>query len=322
MSMTNQQWAPEALRLPVQTLIELHQGLANNLHDGPARNLHLATVAALVEAQRPDPSAGAAVGNSGFDYQTAADLLNGKSVSDEAMRKFVSASRWAHDDRVGLRATLLSVRGDLASREAEITLLKKALMDAEASQPSPTPLSGITDEQLDLLNDAKHKIQERTKMSTTSFGVPTPQADSQPAAWLDAFGDPHKRREDAMSTEESSPVPLYRASRAPADSVTAPAGEVLESEDMRRARHIAVVAQRWIGDRTGLGALLYIGDLAWALKTLAAATTPPAQAADSVLEDAALLQEARTALWQPANVDLCERIDAYLSTARKQGGAT
>lgn len=112
---------------------------------------------------------------------------------------------------------------------------------------------------------------------------------------------------------------FWLSARAPADSVTAPAGEVLESEDMRRARHIAVVAQRWIGDRTGLGALLYIGDLAWALKTLAAATTPPAQAADSVLEDAALLQEARTALWQPANVDLCERIDAYLDAARKQG---
>ena len=36
-------------------------------------------------------------------------------------------------------------------------------------------------------------------------------------------------------------------------------------------------------------------------------------------EDAALLQEARDALWQPANVALCERIDAYLDAARKQG---
>ncbi len=35
-------------------------------------------------------------------------------------------------------ATLLSVRGELASREAEIALLKKALMDAEAPQPTPT----------------------------------------------------------------------------------------------------------------------------------------------------------------------------------------
>lgn len=41
--------------------------------------------------------------------------------------------------------------------------------------------------------------------------------------------------------------------------------------------------------------------------------------ADSVLEDAALLKEARDALWQPANVALCERIDACLDAARKQG---
>lgn len=36
-----------APRIPVANLIELHQGLADNLHDGPARNLHLATVEAL-----------------------------------------------------------------------------------------------------------------------------------------------------------------------------------------------------------------------------------------------------------------------------------
>ena len=89
-------------------------------------------------AQQPAPSAAATVGNSGFDYQTAADLLSGKTVSDETMHKFAAASRWAHDDRVGLRATLLSVRGELASREAEIALLKNALMDAEESRPSTT----------------------------------------------------------------------------------------------------------------------------------------------------------------------------------------
>ena len=93
---------------------------------------------ALRAAQQPAPSAAATVGNSGFDYQTAADLLSGKTVSDEAMRKFVTASRWAHDDRNGLLATLLSVRGELASREAEIALLKNALMDAEESRPSTT----------------------------------------------------------------------------------------------------------------------------------------------------------------------------------------
>ena len=37
---------------------------------------------------------------------------------------------------------LISVRGELASREAEIALLKRALMEAEAApQPAPAPLS-------------------------------------------------------------------------------------------------------------------------------------------------------------------------------------
>ena len=69
------------------------------------------------------------VGNSGFDYKTAADFLNGKTVSDEAVRTFVAASRWAHDERAALSATLLAMHGVLTSREAEIALLKKALLD-------------------------------------------------------------------------------------------------------------------------------------------------------------------------------------------------
>jgi len=89
------------------------------------------------------------VGNSGFDHKTAADFLNGKTVSDEAMRKFVAASRWAHDDRAGLQATLLSVRRELASRDAEIALLKTALMNAEeaapTTQPAPAAVAGPSD---------------------------------------------------------------------------------------------------------------------------------------------------------------------------------
>ena len=79
----------------------------------------------------PQPAPG--VGNSGFDHQTAADFLNGKTVSDEAVRKFVAASRWAHDERAALSATLLAMHGVLTSREAEIALLKKALLEAEAA---------------------------------------------------------------------------------------------------------------------------------------------------------------------------------------------
>ena len=83
-----------------------------------------------------------AVGNSGFDHKTAADLLNNKTVSDEAVRKFVAVSRWAHDERSALSATLLAMHGVLTSREAEIALLKKALLEAEAApHPPPAPLS-------------------------------------------------------------------------------------------------------------------------------------------------------------------------------------
>ena len=83
--------------------------------------------------QQAAPKAALGVGNSGFDHQTAADFLSGKTVSDEAVRKFVAASRWAHDERAALSATLLAMHGVLTSREAEIALLKKALLAAEAA---------------------------------------------------------------------------------------------------------------------------------------------------------------------------------------------
>ena len=89
-------------------------------------------------AEQAAPKAAPGVGNSGFDHQTAADFLSGKTVSDEAVRKFVAASRWAHDERAALSATLLAMHGVLTSREAEIALLKKALLEAEAA-PKAAP---------------------------------------------------------------------------------------------------------------------------------------------------------------------------------------
>ena len=81
-------------------------------------------------APQPSPTAQA---DSGFDYKTAADFLSGKTVSDEAVRKFVAVSRWAHEERAALSATLLAMHGVLTSREAEIALLKQALLEAEAA---------------------------------------------------------------------------------------------------------------------------------------------------------------------------------------------
>lgn len=83
--------------------------------------------------QQAAPKVAPVVGNSGFDHKTAADFLNGKTVSDEAVRTFVAVSRWAHDERAALSATLLAMHGVLTSREEEIALLKKALLEAEAA---------------------------------------------------------------------------------------------------------------------------------------------------------------------------------------------
>lgn len=98
----------------------------------------------------------AEVGNSGFDHKTAADFLSGKTVSDEAVRKFVQASRWAYDDRASLQSLLLSVRNELASREAEIALLKKELMEAEAAhqQAEAVPSDVVRDAMVEAAYDA------------------------------------------------------------------------------------------------------------------------------------------------------------------------
>ena len=113
--------------------------------------------AASPPAEQQAPKAAPGVGNSGFDHQTAADFLSGKTVIVEALREFVHASRLAHDEKAALSAMLLSVRGVLASREAEIALLKKALLEAEsAHQPAPAPLS----ECLRLLNSFEYEGDE------------------------------------------------------------------------------------------------------------------------------------------------------------------
>ena len=121
------------------------------------------TCAALAHAgQPPAPKAVPEVGNSGFDYKTAADFLNGKTVSDEAVRNFVQASRRAHDEKAALSATLLAMHGVLTSREAEIALLKKALLEAETvPQPAPAPLSAREIELLDSMIDAQLNHAQR-----------------------------------------------------------------------------------------------------------------------------------------------------------------
>lgn len=92
-------------------------------------------IKALYTTPQTQPAAVPASGPVGFDHKTAANFLNGKTVTDEEVRRFVAHSRWAHDDRDGLRNTIADLRREIAQRDAEIALLKTSLLDAEALQP-------------------------------------------------------------------------------------------------------------------------------------------------------------------------------------------
>ena len=129
------------------------------------------------------PKTAPEVGNSGFDHKTAADLLNNKTVSDEAVRKFVAASRWAHDERAALSATLLAMHGVLTSREAEIALLKKALLEAEAApqQEVQEPVvAAVFDEQLGrpMLVEGAPMLSHGQPLYTAPQPAPAPLSES------------------------------------------------------------------------------------------------------------------------------------------------
>ena len=88
---------------------------------------------AHAKAHPPEkPTAVPASGPVGFDHKTAANFLNGKTVTDEEVRQFVAHSRRAHDDRDWLRNTLADLRCEIARRDAEIALLKTSLLDVES----------------------------------------------------------------------------------------------------------------------------------------------------------------------------------------------
>ena len=147
--------------------------------------------------QQATPKAAPGVGNSGFDHKTAADLLNNKTVSDEAVRKFVATSRWAHDERAALSATLLAMHGVLTSREAEIALLKKALLEAEAAPkaaPGAAPGDAI-DEALRERDEADDFINE---LLDEVLGADRPE-------WSSAYN-----RYDAMSDVRERITALHK----------------------------------------------------------------------------------------------------------------
>ena len=91
--------------------------------------------------QQAAPKAAPGVGNSGFDHKTAADLLNNKTVSDEAVRKFVATSRWAHDERAAPKAAPWE-QNESAYQRGYMDGMAKGRRDVDAApNPAPAPLS-------------------------------------------------------------------------------------------------------------------------------------------------------------------------------------
>ena len=162
-------------------------------------------------------------------------------------------------------------------------------------------------------------VSQNWAESNMSTQPATQQEAQEPVAWLSPW------RADQVTTDYDAygehGIPLYTApqpSPTPqADSQPAPVLD--ERDDFEK---VFPLPSGCIRVGTGYASIGYSN---WAAHThcerwqgwQARAARAPA---DSVLEDAALLEEARDALWQPANVALCERIDAYLDAARKQGG--
>ena len=197
------------------------------------------------------PQAGAApgVGNSGFDHKTAADLLNNKTVSDEAVRKFVAESRWAHNERAALSATLLAMHGVLTSREAEIALLKKALLEAEAApqQEAQEPALFVSPKQLAALTDPDDPEGEHgrylpaRKTSKGLFTQPLYTAPQPaPAPLSDDAKDAARWRMAALIGNE---VMLHPDKRTHATAVKAYMDATHSGSDLTGAVDAAIAAQ-------------------------------------------------------------------------------
>ena len=86
------------------------------------------------EQAAPKAAPGDALDEALRERDDAEDFID--ALLDEVLgreRPEWSSSRWAHDEKAALSATLLAMHGVLTSREAEIALLKKALLEAESA---------------------------------------------------------------------------------------------------------------------------------------------------------------------------------------------
>ena len=193
-------------------------------------------------AEQAAPKAAPGVGNSGFDHQTAADFLSGKTVNDDAVRKFVQASRWAHDEKTALSAMLLSARGVLASREAEIALLKKALLEAEAApqqeaqEPCPTCAALARTVMLDQVSFDRKPDCYGIRQITDDEGV---------EEWEDIRTSPDVAREEANDMMATGRGEIYEV--VPLWTTPQPAPAPLSDDVVKdAARYRWLIDQHWI----------------------------------------------------------------------------
>lgn len=386
--MTNQQGAPEALRL-ADLLLDLQTGMGPRRPSHPddahcwdgytqasaeLRRLHAENerLAALVEAQQPAqafPITVEQVEDAIGLQSTAWDTIGAEKIVEAVLRLAnapppapSAAAAVGQEPNFNLLRKALADRRfrgetdlqDLVNMAAHIIAEDGAILRARqtiieqlkaAAQPSPTPQAdsqpapqGETNAQLDTDSNPSTPGQQRDVAGSVALGQPMGNGSDQTAGHPSAQGDKllivaernirsflrsatFKSESDREAALNCVDV-LWEAARAPADSVTAPAG-------WRVVPEVATIEM--------IDAALAVDpahESVWEAY-LSKAPTPPAQAADSVLEDAALLHYAladggnQSMNWQDVYDDWSGEgyfIDALRAAykqdaARKQGGA-
>lgn len=348
--MTNQQGAPEALRPIARYKIGYHTdewGMRSSTPSGipdPAGEWvrYEDHVAALVEAQQPAPLAAGRV------------KLPEPDTAETAPWTGWKVKYHSPDQIIGYGNQQFN-----AGRQFEV----ERLVALWAPQPSSAPQTDrqpAVQQWNDLIGKETHADADGLLVwrDEVDFAIPTPQADSQPAPvlpesltlavdrWFSEntglggcsdkdvselaelfYGAAHaggrESVDDALAIVESfgpgigglndtyarqillaEEVKRLRAARAPADSVTAPAATVIKKGADRQ----------WMSERLG-----HLPDGIYSLYL-----APPAQAADSVQEDAARYRLLRRGQhWSVidgiGNDLRAEALDAAVDAARKQG---
>ena len=387
--MTNQQGAPEALRLA--DLLLLSSALPGSVSECAGielRRLHAENerLAALVEAQQP----AAHVQNPAEIEHVAGDVSKNGPGSNMAQQPAPSAAaaQWWRSRADEIEAQVAATGSSEAMR---CYTDMRTLLQAATNQPSPTPQADsardefISREQWvekamrvyliagDTEDEARECAEYQwgeldmddipdpyfTAMEDIEGRGPAPQADSQPAPdeiinMAREQGLPETEIEGVFRVNVDDLGRMFaadRAARAPADSVTAPTGGLVAG----RSVTVGPVGLEWliaeINKLPTVSASEIDGEESdgtprhWrnrphvSLRKLErllrefftpppadAAPTPPPQAADTVLEDAAPSVEAtaKALAWVETTPEYREktrkRAKAMIDAARKQGG--